>query len=393
MPAFDLDSNPKADLLAIAHANRAAAQVAAPQTIPVSPVPASEPIAQIPPVNAVVSPAAEPKKDEPVVPPVTAEPAPIPPSTDQSIDVEEPLTAWDADISITTAVQDAVPLTLEDISRAIKLPAAFKNTEQLVEHYGSLTAKIAELEKGQISPLDSLPDELKEIVKVAQGKGDWKRFVGTVIGDYSNVDPVALFEAEVERDPRFRDAQGKLDEDSLSAELASIPQSVKFSQGNLMKRQLMFDQQQRRQQLAAESDRKATEFNRSIGEAVKKLPSVLSQEKFGIKLEAKHSDFIYDGIRSNKLVEKHLGRIDISGADTEKLARTLALAEFGENISKHQLSQGIVKGKRDILKSTQNVQLNPTAVPPTPNAPSTKVETPADKLKKMVGRFTTPGQI
>lgn len=368
--------------------DKAAAETAAQNTPPVQAPAPVEPT--LPPVTPVVTPPVEPAKEPPVVVP-PAEPDPKITTTEPSATKVEPEVSWD-NLAATPASEPEAPLTLETLGSALKIEN-IKSKADIVAQFNQRDARIKELETAQAAQLSDVDDDLKDLINVAKQKGDWKAYLGTKIIDYSRHDPVALFEQQVEQSPRFKKPDGSIDQDAVDAALAEVPLIVKEAQGNAIKQQLVNASELRRQQILAAAEQKRFEFNKNLSTAVGKIPSIFPKEKVGVTFEPKHSDFLYAGIRDGSLIKKHLGSIDVSGVEPEKLARTLAAAEWLEGISQHQLKQGIIKGKKELLAESQNVQLNTPNVPVNPNQTGDKVETSADKLRKAAAKYSTPGSL
>jgi len=352
--------------------------------VPTQPSPAvvAPPTEQTPPA------AAEKPKEEPVAQPA-AQPAPTaapePPPQPLADDYVKP---WDEDLLQQTT---DVPLTLEDLGSALKLPTPLKKTSELVAEFNKYKARVEELEKTPDTSLDFLDDDLKDLVSVAKNKGDWKKHLSTKVVDYSKVDPVLFFNNSVEQDPQYRTPQGQIDFARVDETLAAIPHEVKIAEGNRMLQLRKSEQEQLRRNIQVEADRRQTEFNRNLAEAARKLPETLSKEKYGIQVGPQHADYFYEGIRNGKLIEKHLGKIDVSGVDPTKLLNTLVRAELAERISKTQYDQGVVQGKKALLKSVQNVQLNTPSIAPEPNVKSTTPVTAADKTKAFLDKNRVAG--
>lgn len=389
----DIGQDTKAELSKFSQKLKEKAAIASPSD---TPAPQNTQGPQSAALAASVTPAsAAPTQDQPVAVPALAAAALADPakelSTEPPAPTEEVAEAWDKDL-IAEAPKEDKPFTIENLSSALKLDG-IKTKDDLVAKFTGLETKIKELEVAKEQAFEGFDDDLKEVLKVAQSKGDWKAFLSTRVIDYSRVDPVKLFENSVEQNPRFRKADGSIDFDAVDASLAEVPLAVKESQGNMLRQQLMDQQTQRRNQIYIDAQRRQTEYNTKLAEASRNIPGILSRDKVGIALEPKHSDFLYEGVRSGKLVEKHLGKIDVSGIAPDKLLRTLALAEWGENISRHQLAQGIVQGKKQLLMQAQNVQLNTPAIPPQPNQPDAKAQSPADRIKAQVERYVTKGSL
>jgi hypothetical protein len=77
-----------------------------------------------------------------------------------------------------------------------------------------------------------------------------------------------------------------------------------------------------------------------------------------------------------------------SGADMKAVAKTIAAAEYGEQMLKFKSNASLVKAKKEILAKVENVQLSTPAVPA---APETKAKLPhevyLEKLKAAQGQF------
>lgn len=341
------------------------------------------------------APAVEPKSNQPaptppvtsptVQPPVATEPV-IPP-TEQPV-AEEVIEPWDG-TKVETKKSDE-PFTLETISSALKIDGV-KSKDDIVNHFTQREARIKELETAQDQQFADVPDDLKEVINVAKQKGDWKAFLGARIVDYSKTDPIGLFERQLELSPRFRKADGSIDYDAVDLELNSIPQAVKEVQGDIIKQNLISQQQQQRAAILQAADNKQAAFNRGVADAAAKIPSILSKEKIGVTMEAKHSDYLYQGIRNGSLVKKHFGNVDLSGADPDKLVRTLAAAEYLEGISQYQYKQGEVKGRKSMLSEKQNVNLNTPSTPVNPGVTTDKPKSAVEKLREKMGISNQPG--
>lgn len=396
--ANDLDQDRNAKLSQLGKEIRekaaAASQPAAPNITQVPNTPVATPPV-IEPSVATVELKPEGAPSQPVVTTPPAEPKPKPtPAAELSTEppaapepAEEP---WDKGI-FSTSIPDNSPLTLETIGSALKIEG-LKTKDDLVAKYTGLETKVKELESSRETFFDTLPEDLREVVKVAQSKGDWKGALSTRVVDYSKVDPVALFENSIETDPAYRLADGSIDKAAVDAALAEIPHAMKRAYGNSLKEQLAQAQINRRNQIAQEAERKRNEQNTKLAEASKNIGNILPKDKFGITFEPKHADYLYSNIKSGSLVEKHLGKgFDITSVEPTKLLRTLALAEFGESISNHQRQQGVVQGKKELLHKAQNVQLGNNIIPPTPNQPEPKQATPAEKMAVMVNSKKGPG--
>lgn len=329
-----------------------------------------------------------PVEQKPVATATPVEPKPEPTSTNPVPKDDDTIEPWDKDLTPAPVVTG--PIALEDLSSALKLEN-IKSKDDLVAQFTQRETRIKELETAQQQQFLDIPEELREVVDASRKGGDWKAYLGARVVDYSKADPIQLFEQAVETSPRFKRPDGTIDQAAVDLELSQIPDAVKEAQGNMIRQNLMIEQAQRRNAVLQAAEQKRSEFNRGISEAARTISQSLPKEKIGVTLEPKHSDFLYQGIRDGSLIKKHLGNIDVSGIDPNKLVRTLAIAEWGEKFAEHQLKQGVVQGKKSMLAEKQNVQLNTPSIPVNPTQQGDQPKTAADKLR---AKFVTgnPGE-
>jgi hypothetical protein len=348
----------------------------------------------LPAPTTFTTPVVEAPTVTPPVVPVAAQPASVTPvetTTPPAPTVEE---TWDAGLFNTppTSPSATEAITLSSLSSALKLED-IKSQEDLVNKFNSQETKIKELEQAQQNYLADLDEDFREVFQIAKQKGDWKGYLSNAVIDYSRVDPIKLFENSVETSQAYVRPDGSTDYEAIERDLAEIPLAVKRSQGELIKQSLVDKAASRKQAIQKNTEERRTQFGKGIAEAAKQLSTTFPQEKFGLTFEQRHGDFIYEGIRTGKLIEKHFGKIDVSGADPTKLARTIALAEWGENIAKHNFNQGKVKGQKELLTTAQNVQLGGPPIPPSPTVTSDKPKTAAEKLRDRASLQQTPGSL
>lgn len=366
----DLDQNVAAKLAAIRDKNESKLQAEAPvATEEVKKPEEAVPTEKTEPV--VETPAATTDKQEP-----TPEPAPE--------KVEEVEFKWDADIVEETPKTAAVDI--KKIGSAFELNVT--NEEELIKEVGGKLAKLKELEAETAKAFEGVPASLKEAIDIAKKGGDWYSFVENSLLDVTKLDPIDLFEQEYERQEaaKYRNPDGTIDYEKLDEAMDSIPDAIKSMQGNQIKNSLYMQQQQKKQQLVQQAQQSQEVFNMQLTEAVKELPSYFPQDTFGIAVESKHVSSLYDGIASNKLIQKHLGNIDpsvLSKLDAKKLIKTLAMAEWGAGISKAQYNRGLVSGKKELLEKAQNPQINAPSRSAEPEVTNGQ-KTPAEKLRQLM---------
>lgn len=349
-----------------------------------------------PPVEAV--PPIQDKKATPVVDPPKAETTSgTPPSTSDTTGEPAPLAKdaessaenfrWDADVIDEKPADKAAPsqIDFKKLGSAFEIEASTE--EEFVKSLGEKAAKLKTLEEQLDKTFEGVPAELKEAMEVAKKQGDWYSFIEHSLLDVTKLDAVDLFEQEYERleANKYRNPDGSIDYAKLDEALDSVPEAVKTMQGEQIKARLYMQQQQKKQQILAEAEKRKEVFTMQLGEAVKELPNFFPKDTFGITVEPKHMTSIYDGVANGKLIQKHLGNIDpgtLSKLDAKKLTRTLAMAEWAAGISKSQYNKGLVSAKKEMLDKTQNVQISKNGIPAAPEmTDAERPKTAAEKLK------------
>jgi hypothetical protein len=298
----------------------------------------------------------------------------------QTTDVIEDEYKWDANIPDPKAspnTENTLKTSEFDFKKlGSALSLEVTNEEELVAKVNERFTKLKALEP---LALDGLSDaeSLKQVIEIAKKGGDWKSYMNASALDATALDPIHLFEREYERAnaPRFTDASGNVNLELLDQELESIAPGIKSMEGNRLKNAIIAQQEQKKSAVLAQTMAQQEKFQKSLGEAARELASIIPQEKFGIKIEPKHASYFYEGIANGSLVKKHLGDIDpsvLAKIDGKKLMKTLAIAELGESISQFQFKQGETAGKKKLLSTTQNVNLDtPSSLP----RPTEQVET------------------
>lgn len=385
---MSLDTNVNSSLIENKQKRDAAKAASQPVIEPVTPI-TTNTITIPAPTSTAPTPTVEPKKEE-AVPPVTSKQPDESTQPEVKPTVTEPVELidefkWDSNIpDVTPTTESTVSADLKKIGSALKLEV---NNEQ--EFVSKVTEKLTRLDQLEALSLDGIPDQLKQAITVAKQGGDWLAVTGVTAFDAANLDPTELFERDYERANahRFKLADGSTDYTALDAEVDGIAPGIKVMSGTALKNALVQHQQQQKAAVLAQAAVQQERFQTSLAAAARDLSGLLPKEEFGITLEPKHTSFFYQGVSDGSLIKKHLGDIDpaaLMKMDSKKLMKTLALAELGKGISEFQRKQGIVEGKKSMLQSTTNAQLQAPSTLPRPNDPAPVAQpTSAERLKKM----------
>ena len=375
----DLDNNQKAKLLALKQEQDAqkAAKTPAEQIIDSGAIPEAKKEEQAAEAVPEPAPIVDATKEE------ASTTTPPPNAVDHSEEIDF---KWDAELEQTPAPAQTTGVDFKKIGSALNLEVT--NEDEFVKTVSEKMSKLKELEETQSKALEGVPDSLKETLEIARKGGDWQSFIGNSLIDLTKQDPIDLFEQEYERVNayRFKKEDGTIDYEALDNALDNMDDGMKSMQGNVIKQQLMAQQQQRKQAVLAEASRAQERFNKELFDAAKELPQYFPKEEWGVNVEPKHAASVVDGIMTGKLVKKHLGDIDpatLAKLDGKKLAKAIFLLEASKNIAQHQYKQGIVAGKRELLDKTQNPQITTPSISAAPDvADDKKPKTAVEKLKE-----------
>jgi hypothetical protein len=179
-------------------------------------------------------------------------------------------------------------------------------------------------------------------------------------------------------------------------DIDAIPEANRMFQGEQVKKQIVSEQQARKNQILQVAEQQRQEFNSKLAESTRDIQKLFPKETFGVDLTAQHSEYFYKGISSRELVKKHLGNIDeatLSRLDPNKLLATIAKAEMARELTEYSYSRGAVETKREILKRGQNVQIETPAIPARPDVAGDKPVTPEQKLKNYYSSLNQPGRL
>jgi len=311
-----------------------------------------------------------------------------PKETQEEVKAEEKsdeISSWDADETL-AQVKEPLKFDFGKLGSALDL-GEIKDENELVTKVSELRNRNKQLEA---NPLEGVPEEFREVLKVTKSGEDWKRYLAESVVDYNKVDPIKLYEdqffEQAVKLPKFRNQDGSVNQQAILDALDQIPEVSRAIEGSRLQQSLMANQQARKAQIVNQAQEKIANADKALSKAANSLNELLPFENYGIKFEPKHSSQIYEGVTSSKLTKKHLGisyeDLVRSGADMKQVARTIASAEYSESMIKFKAKNSQVQAKRELLEKVQNVQLNSAGTRVQPDSDEKqKVMTPAEKMK------------
>jgi|GEM_PF-5897685 len=327
-------------------------------------------------------PVAEPPKEQPKVEPIA--------ETSKEVEVVEK--PWDAELD--SIEQVATPATSYDFSKlgsALKFPEV-KSEADVVTKFNELQTKLQEFETQKAATFEGVPDELKEVINLAKEGVDWKSYLGASTVDWGKFHPADVYEAEFAKLPIFRNPDGTLNQQALDDALDAVPEAQKAFEGNRIIQQRLSEQNQFKQQQIAQARLRKEQSDRALLEATKNLSQILPEDRYGIKFEPKHSDYLFKGISDGSLLQKHFLN-DQGQYDMKKVTETIAKAEWGEKMIKYHADKAKVSTKKEVLNQTQNVQLDTPRTSVAPDDASKQVKTPAERMKAYQESLSKRGQL
>lgn len=297
--------------------------------------------------------------------------------------VEPEPQSWDADE--TPQKPEPIKFDFGKIGSALEL-GEIKDESELVQKVSELRTKVKQLEE---KPLEGIPDELKQVLEVTKNTGDWKQYLTETLVDYTNVDPIQLYEEkffeQAVKLPKFRNPDGTVNKDAILDALEQETDVRKMLEGERIKQSLIATQEAKKSQMLQSAQMKVQKADKDLATASQSLNELLPFTSYGIKFEPKHSTQIYEGVNNSQLTKKHLGvryeDLVRSGADMKAVVRTVAAAEYAEKMLKSRIADSKALAKRELLQKVQNVQLTNTGTPVTPESEKKRELSPAEKLK------------
>lgn len=320
------------------------------------------------PAKTIEAPA-EPKSEETKPVAETPKVEPEKPKASEAPKVDEVPISWDVNETPEVKTEPS-KFDFSKLGSALEL-GEIKDEPDFIT---KVTELKTQLKQSKEAPLQGIPDDFKELIEITKKTGDWKTYLAESIVDYTKVSPVKLYEeqafSELSKLQRFRNADGSAKEQEILDEIATISEVTKTVEGSRIQRYLSDQQAGRKAALLNQAKEKAVALEKEFTSATKNLNELLPFESYGIKFEQKHSNTIFEGVTTSKLTKKHLGvtyeDLTRSGANMKAVAKTFALAEFGEQMLKFKSDAALVKAKKELLSKVENAQITSPAVPASP---------------------------
>lgn len=259
---------------------------------------------------------------------------------------------FDLDFDFSTDDSETADTPAYDFSKLGNvLGKEINSEEEFVNSVQSLQAKVKELETSA-SQIDDIPTELMKAVQIAKQGGDYKTALQVNSVDYSNADPVEVFENYVI--DQLSDENGQVDEAQLESYLDSMSDVEKHLKG----KELISTYQREQQTINQRIEQEAAERQAKAEEAIKS--AVNSKERIaGFKLKPEHKQDLVNSISSGQMVKDLFYGKD-GQYDFGKMAEAYFIVKNFDKIQKvyeNKIKNGT---KKEILENTTNTQLDRT---------------------------------
>lgn len=302
-------------------------------------------------------------KEEPKAPIIKEEPkAEIKPEAkvetkDEFIDLETP----------ETATETAPAFDFTSFIKDTGIDA--KTKEEFVAKYKETISKQSE------DPLKGLPDNLRKAVDFAKQGGDFLQMLKINQIDYSQIDPVVLYEQSVKSQIK--------DQVKAKEYLDSVSPLAKEIEGERLKNQSIQWQQSQEALMLGELQSKATqelvkkaENETRLRETVSKVDNI---DGFKVKQGEKDKFIkeVLDGSLTKELFMDEKGNFDYN-----KMFKARFLIKNFDAIKKHYGSKITTQTKREVIEGLTNAELQTSAERPNSNAEN-KSTNPLDGWMKM----------
>jgi hypothetical protein len=292
------------------------------------------------------------KQAEPTVvaEPKTTEPEPVP----------DIFSDWDAD---PTTPEPIAPVTTGqlpvDVLNELGKVLGLEKVQGKEDVVAAITAIKAEAEKAKGPDKAQIRPELLKAIELDQKGGDYKEYLKVVSENYSNADPVQLYEDYIF--DRATDANGNVDVDKVEEYLNSITDFDKELRGKDLQSRLVQDQARKVAEIETAAIRQREKTDAELKAALSSITEI-----DGFKINDRHRSESFDWVSSGKMMKDLF--YDANGnLDPNKVAKNAFRMKYYEKLDAYQKNKIRNGTKREILAdltsaqiSTPPIQVNPT---------------------------------
>lgn len=254
--------------------------------------------------------------------------------------------SWDSfiDEKDTPKTQEAKPsFDWSEVGKAVNLPD-IKGQEDLTKYIDGLRKNVEDLKSKTIG--DDVPKALVEAIEIARQGGDYLSYLDIADIDYSQDDPVVLFEEEVAE--LFYNKDGSFREDEYNDYIDSLTPTDKLMRGRQLQRELISIQEQKKAQIKAKAAMEKAENLRKLETAMHSFNKV---DNYDVTPKIKKQ--LFNELATGDFL-KQLGIAESGNHNWEKLLNTYFKARYFDAIQQFNTRNGIKDAKRAELNELSN---------------------------------------
>jgi hypothetical protein len=261
--------------------------------------------------------------------------------------------SWDSLIEDGAAVSTPGTETIDWklISNAVGVSDEFKGPEDLTKYVETLKRENSDL-KARPTLDDSLPGDLKDAIEIWKNQGDYHSVFDVGAIDYSVIDPVELWEDEMEN--HFVNPDGTVREQEYYDYIDSVSDMDKSIRGKQIQQNLIAQQKFQLQTVKQKAEREKAENLKNLEVALNRFDKV---GDFAVTPKVRQQ--LYKDIASGEFL-REMG-ISLTGAHQfEKLQSMYFKAKYFDTIQKFNEQRTRTNTLRQEVEKVGNHNLTPT---------------------------------
>jgi hypothetical protein len=281
-------------------------------------------------------------------------------STDSADDL-----SWDSLIDDSDVVNTPETKTIDwkSISTAIGVTDEFKGAEDLTKYVETLKKENSEL-KSRTAVDESLPTDIRDAIEIWKNQGDYHSVFEVGAIDYSKIDPIELFEDEVQE--HFWNADGTFREQEYYDYIDNIPDMDKSIRGTQIQKYLVAEQQHQKQVIKQRAEQEKAVNLKNLEVALNRFDKV---GDYAITPKVRQQ--MYKDVASGNFLQE-LGVGSTGAHQFEKLLPMYFKAKYFDAIQKFTATRTKASTLRQEVAKVGNHNLTPTA----------KLGNPTEQTKK-----------
>lgn len=237
------------------------------------------------------------------------------------------------------------PINWLEVGKALNISDEVKSQEDVAKYVSTLKSTIDEL-KAKPTLDDTIPVELREALEIAKSNGDYLSYLDVASVDYSQIDPIEIFEDEAAE--LFYNQDGTFRQVEYDDYLDGLSETDKLLRGKQIQRELVAIQNEQKHQI-----KQRAAYQKA--DSLKKLERTLDNfEKVGdYKVTPKVKKQMYTELASGDFT-KLLGINDSGNHNWEVLLGNYFKARYFDAIDNYNRKGAKTETLRSVTKDLTN---------------------------------------